>query len=498
MLNGSTNEERIWNYLKGAGLNDCGAAGLMGNLYAESGLRPNNLQNTYEKSLGYTDETYTAAVDSGAYANFAKDAAGYGLAQWTFWTRKQNLLAYAKAEGKSVGDLETQLGFLMKELKESYGGVLTVLKSAGSVRQASDKVLLEFERPANQGTAVQEKRAGFGQKYYDTYAKAEEQEETSMGFKPRLTRPEAGNKYYITKSAGGYSDAIKGSPTDAACNVLHNCVGYAYGRFNEIVGAGSCKYLRPVNAENFMQYTNGLQVGQTPKLGACMVWRKGATLSGSDGAGHVAIVEQIISATEIVTSESGYGSKNPFWTTRRKKGTGNWGAGSGYTFLGFIYNPAVSDNATVTTTPDTPAQAPAELEYKVGDVVQFVGDTHYTNAAATSGKKCKPGPAKVTAISKNSRHPYHLIHTDSTSNVYGWVDADDLADEASTDAALAVGDTVKMDKAATVYGTMSKFSSWVYSAKLYVRGISGDRVVVSTLKSGAVTGAVDRKYLTKV
>ena len=317
-------------------------------------------------------------------------------------------------------------------------------------------------------------------------------------FKPRLTRPEAGNKYYITKGSGGYSDAIKGSPVDSKCNVLSNCVGYAYGRFNEIGGYGCCKYLRPVNAENFLQYANGLTVGQTPKLGACMVWRKGATLSGSDGAGHVAIVEQIISATEIVTSESGYGSKNPFWTTRRKKGTGNWGAGSGYTFLGFIYNPAVSDNATVTTTPDTPAQAPAELEYKVGDVVQFVGNTHYTNAAATSGKKCKPGPAKVTAISKNSRHPYHLIHTDSTSNVYGWVDADDLADEASADAALAVGDTVKMDKAATVYGTMSKFSSWVYSAKLYVRGISGDRVVVSTLKSGAVTGAVDRKYLTKV
>lgn len=168
-----------------------------------------------------------------------------------------------------------------------------------------------------------------------------------MSFKPRLSRPEAGNKYYITKSAGGYSDAIKGSPTDAACNVLSNCVGYAYGRFNEIGGYGCCKYLRPVNAENFMQYAGGLATGQTPKLGACMVWRKGATLNGSDGAGHVAIVEKIISATEIVTSESGYGSKTPFWTKTRKKGNGNWGAGSGYTFLGFIYNPAVKDGAAV-------------------------------------------------------------------------------------------------------------------------------------------------------
>ena len=173
-----------------------------------------------------------------------------------------------------------------------------------------------------------------------------------MSFTPRLTRPEAGNKYYITKAEGGYSSAIKGSPTDASCDVLANCVGYAYGRFNEIAGEGVCKYLSPTNAENFIQHAGGLEVGQEPRLGACMVWQKGATLQGSDGAGHVAIVEQIISPTEIVTSESGWKASKPFWTQTRKKGTGNWGQGSAYTFLGFIYNPAVPTteaSATVTT-----------------------------------------------------------------------------------------------------------------------------------------------------
>ena len=63
----STNEKRIWDYLTGKGLSPAGAAGLMGNLYAESGLNPQNLQNTYEKKLGYTDAAYTAAVDSGKY-----------------------------------------------------------------------------------------------------------------------------------------------------------------------------------------------------------------------------------------------------------------------------------------------------------------------------------------------------------------------------------------------------------------------------------------------
>ena len=61
--------------------NPYGVAGLMGNLYAESGLRSNNLQNTFEKKFGMTDEQYTAAVDNGTYTNFVKDSAGYGLAQ---------------------------------------------------------------------------------------------------------------------------------------------------------------------------------------------------------------------------------------------------------------------------------------------------------------------------------------------------------------------------------------------------------------------------------
>lgn len=174
-----------------------------------------------------------------------------------------------------------------------------------------------------------------------------------MAFTPRLTRPTAGNKYYIRKASGGYSDAIAGRPTDSQCDVLSNCVGYAYGRFNEIGGYGYCKYLRPVNAEKFIQYATGLRVGKTPQVGACMVWRKGATLDGSDGAGHVAIVEKVLSSTQIVTSESGYNSTTPFWTKTRNKGDGNWDAGAGYTFLGFIYNPAVIE-ATQPTTPTTP------------------------------------------------------------------------------------------------------------------------------------------------
>lgn len=196
-----------------------------------------------------------------------------------------------------------------------------------------------------------------------------------MAFTMRTTKPGAGNKYYIRKAQGGYSNAIAGNPTDSDCDVLANCVGYAYGRFNEIGGYGCCKYLAPVNAENFIQYKGSCKTGMTPKLGACMVWRKGATLSNSDGAGHVAIVEKVVSATEVITSESGWGSSPPFWTRTRKEGDGNWGAGSGYTFLGFIYNPAVDDDTPVESTTSSSTSSASSLKEFIKDVQRVTGST---------------------------------------------------------------------------------------------------------------------------
>lgn len=168
------NEKTMWNYFKNQGMTDYGVAGLMGNLYAESGLRPCNLQNSYEKSLGMSDAQYTAAVDAGSYTNFVTDKAGYGLAQWTYWSLKEDMLEYFQAKEKSIGDGQTQMEFLVYQLSKDYKAVWNVLTSAKSVREASDAVLLKFERPADQSESVQEKRANYGQTYYDKYAKKEE------------------------------------------------------------------------------------------------------------------------------------------------------------------------------------------------------------------------------------------------------------------------------------------------------------------------------------
>lgn len=177
-------EKHIWDYFKVNGLSDAGVAGLLGNLWAESGFNPKNLQNTFNKALNTTDEEYTCAVDNGTYQNFVYDGAGFGICQWTYWSRKQNLLNFAQAAGKSIGDLDMQLDFLWKELNDGYRGVLDLLRNATSVLEASNEILFKFERPANQGISVQEKRANYGQVYFDKYASTEKGGDVAMSNSP--------------------------------------------------------------------------------------------------------------------------------------------------------------------------------------------------------------------------------------------------------------------------------------------------------------------------
>lgn len=160
----------IWSILLSDIGNEYGVAGLMGNLYAESGLICNNLENQYESSLGYTDESYTAAVDKGAYSesSFVNDSAGYGLAQWTYYSRKQGLYDMYKSGGySSISSEELQCKYLLYELKNSYTDVYNTLKSAISIRVASDKVLHDFENPLVQDESTEEYRASLGSAIYE-------------------------------------------------------------------------------------------------------------------------------------------------------------------------------------------------------------------------------------------------------------------------------------------------------------------------------------------
>ena len=148
------------------------------------------------------------------------------------------------------------------------------------------------------------------------------------------------NKYYITTDCGGWSWAIKGNPTKNGANVLSNCVGYANGRFAEIIGKNCIEYQLVCNAENFIEKARnyGLEISDKPVLGGIMVWQKGSTLSDNDGAGHVAIVEKVIDNNTIYTSESAWGG-SAFYNATRSNNNGRWGMGSAYSFRGCIVNP---------------------------------------------------------------------------------------------------------------------------------------------------------------
>lgn len=174
-------DAQIWWYLKQMGMTDEGAAGLMGNLYAESGLNPNNVENAVNTYTGMTDEEYTAAVDNGTidrltflHPKGGDSKYGYGLAQWTYINknnegRKANFYDYMKTQRKvSIGDLGAQLDFLNNELTNSYGSVLSTLKSTDSLATASDTVLMDFENPKNASSKKSE-RQGYGQTYLDKY-----------------------------------------------------------------------------------------------------------------------------------------------------------------------------------------------------------------------------------------------------------------------------------------------------------------------------------------
>ncbi len=232
------NEKAIWNFLIGKGMNAYAAAGIMGNLYAESAFNPRNLQNSYEKKIGLTDEEYTAAVDAGTYTNFAKDCAGYGLAQWTYHTRKQGLLSKAKAAGKSVGDLNIQLSFLWEEL-QGYKKVMQQLKAAGSVAEAASAFMIGFERPADQSATAQKKRASYGQKYFDKYAGSRPAAPSTSGKNEPDAAYKVGRNYtlqanmYVRKTPNGEKLSFSALTADGKAH------GYADGAGKAILKKGT-------------------------------------------------------------------------------------------------------------------------------------------------------------------------------------------------------------------------------------------------------------------
>lgn len=170
----------IWTKLKQQGMSDHGAAGLLGNMRAESGWQPNNLQNSYSDKFGLSDSEYTEQVSNGTYRykdydnardSFTYDKAGYGLVQWTYWSLKRDLYDWVIPKYGNIGSLQGQTEFLLNELATKYPSVYNTLMTATDVKTASNKVLLEFERPASKDSPeTQRTRAKYSAEVYNQYS----------------------------------------------------------------------------------------------------------------------------------------------------------------------------------------------------------------------------------------------------------------------------------------------------------------------------------------
>ncbi len=143
-------------------------AALLQNIIMESGGRANNLENCYEEgqccyngTYGFckhpeltgfgSDELYTAGVDNGTYSrdNFIHDGAGYGIAQFTYWTLKERLYDFAKSRGSSIGSLSMQLAFIMDDVKTNYSNTYQKLTGYGSASDLTYDFCIGYERPAD-------------------------------------------------------------------------------------------------------------------------------------------------------------------------------------------------------------------------------------------------------------------------------------------------------------------------------------------------------------
>lgn len=240
--------QTIYMALIRAGLTPASACGLMGNMQCESALRANNAQDGMTR---YSDAEYTAAVDDGSYDNFVRDAVGYGLIQWTYWTRKQALFDYARSLGVSIGNEEMQVNFCIQEIKQGYPALWKWLCSNNNVYDAASRICTEYERPAVNNISARAKAANeFFAQFGDTLqsntgtptiqtppttvvsgkidtvkaVQAWLNENYSAGLRPdgfygSLTK--AAIVKALQKALGVAADGIYGPQTNAAVKVLH-------------------------------------------------------------------------------------------------------------------------------------------------------------------------------------------------------------------------------------------------------------------------------------
>lgn len=287
----------------------------------------------------------------------------------------------------------------------------------------------------------------------------------ATGFTIRNTKP-YDNKQYITRSSGGYSNCIKGYPTDSHANVLANCVGYASGRFNEIIELArdfhECRYTNlRCNASGFIQRAieAGLETGMTPRTGAIMCWG-----GGNNNCGHVAVVEIYDkSLNKIQTSESDYGG-TAFYNAIRTNSNGRWGLSSSFYFQGFIYQPQ-DVQEWIDGKPKEELAQPVKRDEHLNQIEVKVDDLRIRDCGGLACKelgKAKKGFYNYYEIANNNGYKWYRITNDWRRQ---WIASSDEWTTVYPKKDFVVGDTIKVKGTYKIVDTKDNMACVFMSSK---------------------------------
>lgn len=309
---------------RAAGMTPEGACALMGNQYAESaGFVANRVEfllirRYKEDRKTYTDKSYTAAVDGGSisrkeFLNPRGKQYGFGLCQWTSPNRKAALYDLARQRGVSIADEQLQIDYTLQELNTVYKSVMQVLKTAQTVKYASDYVLVHFESPADCGAAVKNTRADYAQQYYDYF---KNQEDENMGVTAKEILDIARSYIGCKESDGSHKKIIdlynshkplaRGYAvrySDAWCDTFVSAVAIKAGAVGLIGTECGCEEHINIFKNKGIWIEDGRT---TPKQGDIILYNWDDGTQPNDGySDHIGYVEQVSGGT-ITVIEGNY------------------------------------------------------------------------------------------------------------------------------------------------------------------------------------------------